>query len=55
MVAGEGRVLCQSSSKWEKEREIMALQGRESSSSPAFTCLEEEEDLSPFWFLFSFF
>jgi len=27
-----------------KEREIMALQGRETSSSPAFACQEEEEE-----------
>jgi len=52
MVAGEGCGLCQSSSKWEKEREIVALQGRESSSSPASTCSKEEED--PFWLLSSF-
>jgi len=46
MVAGERRGWCQDLGKWggtERESVCVALQGRETSSSPASVCLGDEE------------
>jgi len=45
MVAGERRGWCQDLGKWGggRERERVALHGRETSSSPASVCLGDEE------------